>query len=192
MYQDLENLVILPEGETPALKRGNSEGDNIAVDNVEINDTEGGMNPLYLIAKASTNDNPTYNEVMNKPDTDGFRDTMDSKKGTLADMDFWIIIKPDALMNILGLAWAFKIKKKSKWHYQKAQGLSLHLQRTTDSWVNVFDTYAPAAIFTTVQLLLVFLLDLNGQWCKLSMQQWKKTSMWTCQGAITRKDMFLI
>eukprot|EP00957_Ditylum_brightwellii_P069321 5262664-Ditylum_brightwellii.AAC.1 len=52
-----------------------------------------GIYPLYLTTKASDIDNPHYNQTMNGPDDDGFKDEMDSKMGILIDIHSWIVLK---------------------------------------------------------------------------------------------------
>eukprot|EP00957_Ditylum_brightwellii_P118522 9039329-Ditylum_brightwellii.AAC.1 len=100
------------------------------------------LDPLCLVAKASISHNPTYNQTMNGPRVDRFKDVMDAELGTLTVMKSWIIVRRKAGMNMLGSTWAFKVKWFLNGTINK---LKAHLCVCGDQQiegVDVFDTYA--------------------------------------------------
>eukprot|EP00957_Ditylum_brightwellii_P006740 511832-Ditylum_brightwellii.AAC.1 len=53
-------------------------------------------------SKSQCKQQPMYNQAMNGPVTDGFKDIMDEELGTVTDMKSWIIIKSRPGMIVLG------------------------------------------------------------------------------------------
>ena len=58
--------------------------------------------PRILAVKANALDNPTWNQAMNGPDSEGFWEACEEELQTLKDMDAWEVVNRQDHMQILG------------------------------------------------------------------------------------------
>jgi hypothetical protein len=66
-----------------------------------VSDTEKWMHLMVLGLAANDLDTPTWEEVMNSPNVQGFCDTMDKEIKTLEqDKDTWDVVKHEPWMNV--------------------------------------------------------------------------------------------
>eukprot|EP00957_Ditylum_brightwellii_P209261 15361015-Ditylum_brightwellii.AAC.1 len=119
------------------------------------------LGQLCLAAKQSASDNPTYNQAMNRPDADGFKDAMDAELGTLMDMKSWVINTRTKGMNVFGSTWAFKVKRFPNRTINKLKVCLCACRDQQIEGVDGFDTYTPVVNFSTVCLLLVMSIRLG-------------------------------
>jgi hypothetical protein len=117
-------------------------------------------NPLALQMKASSEDNPTWNEAMNGHEADGYWIAMKKEITSLTKMKAWEIVDrpPDKL--VIGSTWAFRCKRYPSGEVRKLKArICCRGDQEPDS--SVFDTYAPVVSWTTVRLLYIMTLKLG-------------------------------
>jgi hypothetical protein len=70
------------------------------------------MHPMILSAKANAEDNPTWDQVMNGPDREGYLEAMRKELATLSeDKDAWDVVDRQDWMKVLPTTWAFRCKR---------------------------------------------------------------------------------
>jgi len=67
------------------------------------------LHALAFYAKANSEDNPCYHEVMNSPNADGFRAALELVITQIQKKEAWEFLNRD--YKILRSTWVFKVKK---------------------------------------------------------------------------------
>lgn len=69
-------------------------------------------NPWILASKVNSEDNPTWSQAMNGPDSEKYWDACEEELNILSRMDAWeIVTRPNKSKKVLGSTWAFKCKR---------------------------------------------------------------------------------
>ena len=115
------------------------------------------LHPLILAAKASSADNPTWNEAMNGPLSDGYWEAAKKEIETLQKMKAWEVVDREAWMNVLPSTWAFKCKRLPDGQVQK---LKARFCVRGDHQIEGVDfkedeIFSPVVSWNTVRLLLI-------------------------------------
>ena len=114
------------------------------------------LHPLAFAAKANAEDNPSWEEAMNGPYSDGYWKAAELELHTLIDlMDAWEIVPREDWMNVLPSTWAFKCKRFPDGTMRKLKARFCVRGDMQQEGVDYFDTFAPVVSWTTVRLLLV-------------------------------------
>ena len=67
--------------------------------------------PKFLSAQANAADNPSQEQVVNGPDSEGYWEAMEKEVTTLQkEKDCWEIVDKQDFMNVLPSTWAFRSK----------------------------------------------------------------------------------
>lgn len=121
------------------------------------------FHPLALAAKANAEDNPTWEEAMNGPFKEGFREATDLEIETLKNKEVWEEVNREPWMNVLPSTWAFKIKRYPDGLMRKLKARFCVRGDKQIEGVDYFDTFAPVVNWNTVRLLLILsvLLELK-------------------------------
>ena len=126
-----------------------------------LSETIEDWSPLALAAKSNDADNPTWNQAMNGPNADGFREACQKEYDTLTRMKVWDIVKRRTWMNIIPGTWAFKVKRFPDNLIRKLKARFCARGDKQIAQVDFFDTYAPVVCWTTVRLMLVLAIQLD-------------------------------
>ena len=115
-------------------------------------------NPMALGVKAdaaSAADNPTFDQAMNGPDSEGYMKAAEIEVETLERKNTWEETDREDWMNVLPSTWAFKCKRYPDGTIRKFKGRFCVRGDKQIQGVDFFETYAPVVNWTTVRLLLV-------------------------------------
>ena len=123
--------------------------------------------PFAFSAKANSLDTPNFNEAMNGPDREGFKQAMDSELEQLEAMNVWKKVpRSKALKNhrtIIACTWAFRRKRYPDGAVKKLKArLCARGDQQVDG-VDYFDTFSRVEQWSTIRLMLIIsiLLDLR-------------------------------
>jgi len=117
-------------------------------------------NPLALQMKASTEDNPTWDQAMHGHDADGYWIAMKKEISSLEKLKAWEIVDRPKDKLVIGSTWAFRRKLYPDGSIRKLKArICCRGDQEPDS--SVFDTYAPVVSWTTVRLLYILTLKLG-------------------------------
>jgi Reverse transcriptase (RNA-dependent DNA polymerase) len=129
-----------------------------------VSDTVEWMHPMVLSTAANDADNPTWAEVMNGPNAQGFCNVMDKEIKTLEqDKDAWDVVKHEPWMNILLSTWAFKVKQLPDGTVWKLKAWFCVCGDQQVQNVDYFETFCPVVSWSTIRLMLIVssILDLS-------------------------------
>jgi hypothetical protein len=114
------------------------------------------MHPMILSAKANAEDNPTWDQVMNGPDREGYLEAMRKELATLSeDKDAWDVVDRQDWMKVLPTTWAFRCKRYPDGRIRKFKARFCARGDRQIEGVDFFDTFAPVINWTSVRLLLI-------------------------------------
>jgi hypothetical protein len=117
-------------------------------------------NPLALQMKASSEDNPTWDQAMHGHDADGYWIAMKKEISSLEKLKAWEIVDRPQDKLVIGSTWAFRRKLYPDGSVRKLKArICCRGDQEPDS--SVFDTYAPVVSWTTVRLLYILTLKLG-------------------------------
>ena len=123
------------------------------------------LHPAILAAKANSEDNPSWEEAMNGPLSDGYWESANKEVKTLEDMDVWDVIPRTSDMNVLPSTWAFKCKRFPDGSVRKLKGrFCVRGDRQKDGIdYDSSEIYSPVVSWNTVRLLLILSVVLGLQ-----------------------------
>jgi hypothetical protein len=122
------------------------------------------FNPLMLAAKASSEDNPNWNQAMNGPYADEYWEAAKVEIQTLSEkMEAWDVVPIKDGMNILGSTWAFKCKRFPDGRVRKFKGRFCVRGDQQIEGVDFTETYSPVVQWSTIRIMeiLSLILDLK-------------------------------
>ena len=117
--------------------------------------------PMALAAKANDADTPNWNQAMNGPNAQGFREACQKEIDTLNRMRVWDVVRRESWMNVLPSTWAFKVKRFPDGMIRKLKARFCARGDCQIEMVDFFDTFAPVVCWTTVRLMLVMAIEMN-------------------------------
>jgi hypothetical protein len=124
----------------------------------------GEWNPMALQAKRNSDpDTPTWEEAMNGPYADGYKESAKLEIDTLKKMNVWDEIKRESWMNVLPSTWTFRRKTFPSGDTKKLKGRFCVRGDREVAGVH-FDPdriFAPVVSWTTVRLLLLLSAQLD-------------------------------
>ena len=100
-------------------------------------------NPLTLTMKANAEDNPRWNEAMNRPNAEGFWRAMEDDLTQLGAKFVWEEVSRDKANKILPSTWTYKVKCFADGSVRKLKARFCARGDCQIEGVNFFDTYAP-------------------------------------------------
>ena len=118
--------------------------------------------PMLLSAQANAADNPTWEQVVNEPYSEGYWEAMEKEVTTLQkEKDCWEIVDKEDFMNVLPSTWAVCCKRypNGKVRKFKARFCARGDKQIED--IDFFDTFASVTNWTTIRILLIMLLVLG-------------------------------
>jgi hypothetical protein len=120
------------------------------------------MHPMLLGAKANSEDNPTWEEAMNRPNRKGYWEACEKKLNTFdSDKNAWDVVDHQPWMNVLPSTWAFKCKRFPSGDIRKLKArFCVRGDRQVEGG-NYFDTFALVVNWTTVRLMLILSIVLG-------------------------------
>ena len=120
------------------------------------------MHPMFLGAKANSEDNPTWEEAMNGPNRKGYWEACEKELNTLdSDKNAWDVVDREPWMNVLPSTWAFKCKRFPSGDIRKLKARFCVRGDRQVEGVDYFDTFAPVVNWTTVRLMLILSIVLG-------------------------------
>ena len=121
------------------------------------------FDPMTLSIKANADDNPTLQEALGGPDSEGFQEAMQAEIECLESMKAWDVVPRSEAKgkNILGTTWVFKRKRYPDGTIRKLKARLCVRGDQQIEGVDFFETYAPVVQWSTVRLLLVMSLVLG-------------------------------
>ena len=117
--------------------------------------------PTALQTIANTADNLRWEEAVNGPHAEHFREAMDIEHNTLCDFDSWDVVDHEPDMNVLSPVWAFKIKRYPDGRVKKYKARFCVRGFEKIEGVDYFETYVPVVSWITVHVLLIISIILN-------------------------------
>jgi hypothetical protein len=136
----------------------------IAKNTDNLNDTIKELYPGILAAKASDEDNPSWDSSMNRPQKEGYWDAMKAELKTLTEkVHTWDIVDRESWMNILPSTWALKCKRYLDGLIKILKARLCARGDRQQEGVDYFETYAPVVNWQTVSIMIIIsiLLDLK-------------------------------
>ena len=120
------------------------------------------LHPFALATQANAADNPTWEEAINGPDSEGYWKAMEKELHTLQDdMNSWEVVTRKDWMNVLPSTWAFKCKRFPNGDVRKLKARFCARGDCQIEGVDFFDTFAPVTNWTTVRIMLIMSLILG-------------------------------
>lgn len=115
------------------------------------------VHPLFLKAKAGASkaDNPGWREAMSGQFADQFWEAAKKEYNTLTNMRAWEIVDRPIGATVLGILWAFKIKRFPDGLIKSFKGRLCARGDQQIEGVDFFETYAPVVQWTTIRLMLI-------------------------------------
>jgi len=123
--------------------------------------TQEDWSPLAFKAKCYDEDNPSHEQVMNGPNSEGHKEACKKECDTLEGMGVWEIVKREPWMNVLPCVWALKRKLHPDGTIKKLKSRFCaggHRQIKDRDYHSVF---SPVVSWSTVRLLLILSIILN-------------------------------
>ena len=131
----------------------------------DLPDEEPAMTPFALAVKANDEDTPNFNQAMNGPDAEGYRDAMDKEIDELAKKEAWTLVDiaeaQKAGTTIIGTTWAFKRKRYPDGSVKKLKARICVRGDQQVKGIDVFDTFAPVVQWAVVRLVLTMSIGLG-------------------------------
>lgn len=126
-----------------------------------VSETIEQWSPTALAAKANDEDNPSWEQAMNGPNSEGFWEASEKEIRTLEKMRVWDVVDRESWMNVLPSTWAFKIKRYPTGLVRKLKARFCARGDRQIENVDYFETFAPVVSWTTVRLLLMLSVQLG-------------------------------
>jgi hypothetical protein len=118
--------------------------------------------PQALAAKGEDPEfNPTWEQAMNGPLADGYKEAARKEIEILKKMGCWEEVDREPWMNVLPSTWAFKKKVFPSGLVRKLKARFCARGDRQIENVDYFSTYAPVVSWTTVRLLLILSVQLS-------------------------------
>ena len=114
-----------------------------------------------LAAQALPADTYKWNDAMRGPYKKEFWESALSELKTLNSMDVWDVVDRQPWMHVLKSTWVFKIKRFPSGLIKKFKGRFVGCGYDQIQGIDVFETFAPVAKWTTIRLLLLLSIELN-------------------------------
>ena len=105
--------------------------------------------------------NPTWEQAMNGPLAEGYKDAARAEVSTLGQMDVYEEVKRESWMNVLPGTWAFKKKVFPSGLVRKLKARYCVRGDRQVYGKDFFNTFAPTVSWTTVRMLLLLSIQLN-------------------------------
>ena len=119
------------------------------------------LDPRALAAQIGAADTFKYKEAMNSEYKEKWWQAALDELRVLKDMKVWDVVDRTPGMNVLKSTWVFRIKRFPSGLIKKFKARFCACGYSQIEGVDVFDTFAPVAKWTTVRLLLMLALELN-------------------------------
>ena len=123
----------------------------------------GDWHPMALQARSKDPDTPGWEEAMNGPHADGYREAAQKEYDTLVDMKVWDVVDREDWMSVLPSTWAFRRKTFPDGTTKKLKGRFCVRGDREIAGVH-YDPdkiFAPVVSWTTVRLLLLLAAQLD-------------------------------
>jgi hypothetical protein len=111
--------------------------------------------PSLLATKANAEDNPTWDEAMNGPFSQGFREACKREFDTLEKKNCWDVVDRPKDRSIVSSTWVFKIKRYPDGSLRKLKARFCARGFEQIEGVDYTETFAPVVNWTTVRFLLM-------------------------------------
>ena len=119
------------------------------------------FNPALLISVAGKEDNPTFTEAMNGPDSAGFLEAMKIEIGTLLRMETFDVVDQEPWMNVISSVWAFKRKRDPDGRVRKLKARICARGFEAIKGIDYFETYSPVVQWMSVRTILILVIVLG-------------------------------
>ena len=116
---------------------------------------------MALATIANAADNPKWEEAMNGPNAEGFKEACAKEIDILEKMKVWDVVKRQKWMNVLPSSWAFCIKRFPDGLVRKLKARFVAGGHRQIHGVDFFDTFAPVVNWSTVRMVLLLTAQLE-------------------------------
>ena len=107
------------------------------------------MHPMLLAAKANNEDNPNWDEAMNGPLKESYREAALKEINILQVKEAWEVVQRQDFMNVLPGTWAFKCKRFPDGAVRKLKARFCVRGDQQKKDVDYFETFAPVINWNT-------------------------------------------
>jgi hypothetical protein len=111
--------------------------------------------PSLLSTKANLEDNPSWNEAMNGPFSQGFRKACQVEFDTLVQKDCWEVVPRPKNRSVVSSTWVFKVKRYPDGSMRKLKARFCARGYEQIEGLDYSETFAPVVNWTTVRFLLM-------------------------------------
>ena len=123
--------------------------------------TQEDWSPLAFKAKCYDEDNPSYEQAMNGPNAEGYKEACRKEYQTLWDMGVWELVKREPWMNVLPCVWALKRKLFPDGTVKKLKSRACAGGHRQKKFVDYHSVFSPVVSWSTVRLLLILSIIMN-------------------------------
>ena len=103
-------------------------------------------------------DSPTFHQAMSGDEADKYIEAMKEEVTNLKRMNTWVLVDRQAHMKVLKGTWAFKLKRTPDGVAYRYRSRFCVRGDQQEYGVNYFETFAPVIQWSTIRLVLIFIL----------------------------------